>query len=108
MGEEAQIEAAREALSREQHRPSDTDAFRGSTLETLEIPDGPWSGRTLAELNIGQLTGTRIVGVHRHDQRIIAPSGQEKLHAGDNVLVAGTLAEIAAFRRWLKNAPGSA
>ncbi len=108
MGEEAQIEAAREALSREQHRPSDTDAFRGSILETLEIPDGPWSGRTLSELNIGQLTGTRIVGVHRHDQRIIAPSGQEKLHAGDNVLVAGTLAEIAAFRRWLKNTPASA
>jgi CPA2 family monovalent cation:H+ antiporter-2 len=108
MGEREQIEAACEALSRERHTRNDAEAFRGSVLETLEIPDGPWSGRTLAELNIGQLTGTRIVGVHRSDQRIIAPSGQEKLHAGDNVLVAGTLTEIASFRRWLKNTPAQA
>jgi CPA2 family monovalent cation:H+ antiporter-2 len=102
MGEDEQIKAAADSLSRERNARDDADAFRGSILETLEIPEGPWSGRTLAELNIGQVTGTRIVGVSRNGQRIIAPSGQEKLLSGDNVLVAGTLAEIASFRRWLK------
>jgi K+/H+ antiporter YhaU regulatory subunit KhtT len=32
---------------------------------------------------------------------VLAPGGAETLAAGDLVLVAGTLAEIGAFRRWL-------
>jgi CPA2 family monovalent cation:H+ antiporter-2 len=42
-----------------------------------------------------------VVGIARPGRKIIAPSGDERLEGGDTVLVAGTLAEIGAFRRWL-------
>ncbi len=104
LGQTKQIEAACAYLQRELGTRDQADEFRRSVLETFEIPASTSSGRTLAELNLAQVTGTRIVGIHRADQKIIAPSGQERLEAGDNVLVAGTLAEIGAFRRWLKTA----
>jgi len=105
LGEEGQIRAATDALAKERPSPDDAADFRGSVLETLTIPETAWSGRPLAEWNIGQLTGTRIVGISGGGRRIIAPSGQSVMHTGDSVLVAGTLAEIAAFRRWLKSPP---
>jgi CPA2 family monovalent cation:H+ antiporter-2 len=105
MGRPEQIESARRFLAQEQPIQDQAEAFRGSVLETFEIPAGPRTGPTLAELKLAQVTGTRIVGIRRGDQKIIAPSGQEHLEAGDNVLVAGTLSEIATFRRWLKSAP---
>jgi len=104
LGRPDQIEAARSDLTREQTAHGQAEEFRGSVLETFHIPAGPQTGRTLAELKLAQVTGTRIVGIQRGGQKIIAPSGQERLEAGDDVLVAGTLSEIAAFRHWLKSA----
>jgi CPA2 family monovalent cation:H+ antiporter-2 len=101
LGQTEQLKAASEFLMRAQVTTDQLEEFRGSVLETFTIPPGPQTGRTLAELKLAQLTGTRVVGIDRHGQKIIAPSGEERLEAGDNVLVAGTLAEIGAFRRWL-------
>lgn len=103
MGEAKRLKEACAALNKEHHPRSDSEDFRGSVLETLEVPQGPWCDRSLANLNIGRMTGTRIVGIRRGDRRIIAPSGQEHLMAGDNLLVTGTLREIEAFRRWFKS-----
>ena len=47
-------------------------------------------------------TGVRIVGIQRAGERITNPDGKQTLEAGDNLLVAGTLNELRAFRRWLK------
>ncbi len=105
MGQTDQLKAASDFLLRAQAAGSDqSDEFRGSVLETFTIPAGPNTGRPLAELKLAQLTGTRVVGIEREGHKIIAPSGAERLEAGDNVLVAGTIAEIKAFRRWLATA----
>ncbi len=105
MGRKEQLAAACEFLIETQSSEADqADEFRGSILETFNIPDGPRAGQTLAELKLAQLTGTRVVGIERNGEKIIAPSGAERLEPGDNVLVAGTLAEIKAFRRWLAGA----
>lgn len=101
MGRDEQLAAARDFLAQGQPARDQSEEFRGSVLENFRIPGGPHAGRTLAELNVGRLTGARVVGIRRDAQEIIAPSGQERLAAGDGVLVAGTLHEIAAFRRWL-------
>jgi CPA2 family monovalent cation:H+ antiporter-2 len=101
LGQAKQIGAACEFLSREKALDDQAEEFRGSVLETFHVPAGPWDGRTLAELKLAQVTGVRVVGIHRGAERIIAPSGDERLHGGDDVLVAGTLKEIASFRRWL-------
>ncbi|PTY03258.1 sodium:proton exchanger [Opitutaceae bacterium EW11] len=103
LGGERQTRDALAGLSQSRKAEGDDEAFRGSVLETLHLPPGPWSGQTLAQLNIGRLTGTRIAGIRRGKTTIISPSGQERLESGDDLLVAGTLAEIAAFRRWLKS-----
>jgi CPA2 family monovalent cation:H+ antiporter-2 len=101
MGRTEQLADATKHLSAEKAARDQSDEFGGSVLETFAIPETAPVGRTLAQLNLAQVTGTRIVGIRRGAQKIIAPSGQERLEAGDNVLVAGTLAEIGAFRRWL-------
>lgn len=101
LGTTEKLHEARRALETAGPAPDDADEFRGSILESFTIPTGAFDGHTLAELNVAQRTGTRIVGIQRGDQKLIAPSGAEKLHAGDNVLVAGTMAEIASFRGWL-------
>lgn len=105
LGPNAQLEEARKALIQGRSARNESDEFLGSVLENFHISTSPRTGRTLAELNLAQLTGTRVVGIERAGQKIIAPSGQERLLPEDNVLVAGTLAEINAFRRWL-NAAG--
>jgi CPA2 family monovalent cation:H+ antiporter-2 len=104
LGQTDQLRQAREFLLRTPAAGDQSEEFRGSVLETFLIPPCSSAGRTLAELKLAQLTGTRIVGIERHGQKIIAPGGEERLEAGDNVLVAGTLSEISAFRRWLASA----
>ena len=105
LGQSTQIEAACEFLTNEGVIADQSEEFRGSVLETFEVPPGAPIGRSLAELNLSQVTGTRVVGIQRGEQKIIAPSGQEKLEAGDNVLVTGTLSEISRFKRWLNSTP---
>lgn len=102
LGKEEELAAAHEFLAGANGGENQSAEFRGSVLETFHVGDGPHAGRTLAELNIGRATGTRIVGIARGDTKIIAPSGSETLESDDDVLVAGTLREITAFRRWLK------
>lgn len=104
LGPTEQLAAASVALVQGRSARNESEQFLGSVLENFHIPPGAHSGHTLADLKLAQLTGTRVVGIERTGQKIIAPSGQEKLLEGDNVLVAGTLAEISAFRRWLKTA----
>jgi monovalent cation:H+ antiporter-2, CPA2 family len=104
LGQAEQISTACAFLTREKAARDQSEEFRGSVLETFRIPDGPWNGRALAELKLAQVTGVRVVGIQRGEQRLIAPSGEERLNAADNVLVAGTLDEIANFRRWLRAA----
>jgi monovalent cation:H+ antiporter-2, CPA2 family len=103
LGQADQINTACAFLTREKPARDQAEEFRGSVLETFRIPDGPWNGRALAELKLAQVTGVRVVGIQRGEQRVIAPSGEERLNVGDNVLVAGTLDEIANFRRWLRS-----
>lgn len=102
LGGDGQLAAAAEFFSRGIARKNETDEFQGSVLETASIPERVWNGRTLADLQLSKLTGVRVVGIERHGRKLIAPGGEERLEAGDNVLVAGTLAEINQFRRWLK------
>jgi CPA2 family monovalent cation:H+ antiporter-2 len=104
LGQDEQLSAAREFLLRVPAIGDQSAEFHGSVLETAMMPPGVFAGRTLAELKLAQLTGVRVVGIERGGKKIIAPAGDERLEAGDNVLVAGTLAEISAFRRWMNSA----
>jgi CPA2 family monovalent cation:H+ antiporter-2 len=47
----------------------------------------------------------QIAGVHRGGMRILNPSAQERLRAGDEVLMLGTPVQIREFQRWLREHP---
>ncbi len=103
LGQDNNLAAVRDFLLKDKIAVSETaETFSGSILETEILADGPRAGRTLAELQVARATGVRIVGIQRGGDRIINPDGQQTLRAGDNLLVAGTLNELRAFRRWLK------
>lgn len=108
LGQTDQLQSAREFLLSAEPAAADgqSEEFKGSVLATFTIPTGVAANRTLAELRIAQLTGTRVVGIQRNGGKIIAPSGDERIEPGDNVLVAGTISEIAEFRRWLAATAG--
>lgn len=103
LGQEQGLVAARDFLNGETNPAPESDEFSGSILQTHVLPDGPLSGRTIADLRIAQQTGVRIAGIQRGNLRILNPRGHQELRASDNLLVVGTLEELNTFRRWLKN-----
>ncbi len=55
-------------------------------------------GRTLAELNLRGATGATVLAILRGGDRILVPTGQEQLHEGDVLALAGTHESIGAAR----------
>ena len=64
-------------------------------------------GSTLAELRLAPRTGVRVVGIQRGEQRIFNPQAGERLQAGDDLLVVGTMAKIRHFLQWLLQPPAA-
>jgi CPA2 family monovalent cation:H+ antiporter-2 len=104
LGKSTDLVAARSFIEGQKQPVAEGAAeFGGSVLETHEMPPGPHTGQTLASLSIARLTGVRVVGIQRGETQIINPTGDQRLIAGDSLLVVGTLAELRAFRRWLRS-----
>ena len=113
IGQRAQLDAAHAYLTRssgggETMTPfppggiaSSDKLFGGSVLRTFIVPECQRTGQTLANLKISQTTGVRIAGIRREGRQIINPGGDECLLAGDSLLVVGTVAEIAGFKKWM-------
>ena len=59
------------------------------------------AGWTLAELAPSRRCGVQVAGLHRGEQRLLNPGGDEHLRVGDDVLVLGSPDQIAAFRTWV-------
>jgi CPA2 family monovalent cation:H+ antiporter-2 len=84
-----------------------TDSLFGEVLmESLKVPEGSRAaGRTLAELSPARLHGIQIAGINHRGLRVLNPSADERLHAGDEVLALGTPTQIRAFHAWLRETP---
>lgn len=71
-------------------------------MEAMTVPErGPASGHTLTELAPAKVHGVQVAGINRGGTRILNPGPDERLMAGDELLLMGTPHEIAAFRSWL-------
>jgi CPA2 family monovalent cation:H+ antiporter-2 len=68
-------------------------------------PDSFSVGRTLAELNVGSLTGATILVVMRGEGKAVIPSGKDILQAGDVLALAGTPDAVGAARKILTLGP---
>ncbi len=94
-----QIEALRAEL--EQLQKTETALhFNEARLETVLVPPGRCSGKTLAELEIPRCTGVLVVGIDRTGTRIINPSGREQLFEGDLLLALGSPEQVADLKQW--------
>jgi CPA2 family monovalent cation:H+ antiporter-2 len=81
--------------------------FQEVVMESLKVPPGSRvAGRTLAELKVSREHGVQIAGVNHRAGRTLNPIAEERLLEGDELLTLGTPAQIAAFRVWMREAPG--
>ena len=104
LGEKSALDSARTFLETDL-RPADrTGAFDGTVLETYQVGPGPRVGSSLAELQITQNTGVRVIAIQHDDVRTINPTGDRRLMESDQLLLLGTLAQIRRFRQWLNTA----
>jgi CPA2 family monovalent cation:H+ antiporter-2 len=58
-------------------------------------------GRTLSELNVGSLTGAKILVILRGEGNAVIPTGKDILKAGDVLALAGTPDAVEAARKIL-------
>jgi len=66
-------------------------------LKTVVVGAGsPAAGKLIRELALRSRTGASIVGMERGGTNLINPGPDEELHAGDQVLLLGTPAQLAA------------
>jgi CPA2 family monovalent cation:H+ antiporter-2 len=73
--------------------------LREANLETLNISaNSAAAGKFIRELALRTSTGASIVGIQRNGERIINPGPDEELHPGDEILLLGTRAQLAAAR----------
>jgi CPA2 family monovalent cation:H+ antiporter-2 len=71
-------------------------------MEVVPVPmNCPRAGRTLAGLDVVRQVGVQIAGIQRGERRILTPSGEDRIEAGDELLVLGTPRQIQALREWL-------
>jgi CPA2 family monovalent cation:H+ antiporter-2 len=100
LGQPAQVDAAREFLAATESDARGVDALEPAVLDTCTVPAAR-AGRSLADLRLASRTGVRVVGIHRGEQRILNPAGDQVLEEGDALLLIGTLPRIRALRKWL-------
>ncbi len=80
--------------------------FDEVSMEVIGVP--AWSRaveKSLGDLSPAQNFGVQIAGIHRGGLRILNPSAQEIVRAGDELLVLGTPADNAEFKTWLRENP---
>jgi K+:H+ antiporter subunit KhtT len=70
----------------------------GLAIDWLEIRAGsPYDGGTIGDTQARSRTGVSIVAILRGDRAIPAPSPQERLAAGDTLVVVGTAQGVKAL-----------
>jgi CPA2 family monovalent cation:H+ antiporter-2 len=106
MGTTEQIAAAKKILSAVSMVAVTDSLFEEVQMQAIAVPE--WSraaGRTLGDLAPARTFGVQIAGVNRSGVRILNPSAEEALNAGDEVLALGTPEQIREFKAWLRERP---
>jgi CPA2 family monovalent cation:H+ antiporter-2 len=94
--------------------PDDADALRkiqkllpglGHIVRLRLRSDSFSVGRTLAELNVGSLTGATVLVVLRGEGEAVIPSGKDILQTGDVLALAGTPDAVDSARKILTQGP---
>ncbi len=95
-GPTAQLTAAAALLEKQELAPTGAAApTEGFSLATLPVAaDSPLIQKTLAEVNFRDLYRVTVIGIVRGSQPVLVLTGQERLQAGDHLIVAGKATAI--------------
>ena len=101
IGTTTQMAAAKEFLLRVSGAPPVSE-FEDVRMESVEVPrGGPGAGKDLRTLIPSQPHHVQIAGIRRGETRVLNPTADEVVGAGDELLVLGTPEQIRGFRDWL-------
>ncbi|MBI3961535.1 MAG: cation:proton antiporter regulatory subunit [Deinococcus sp.] len=69
-------------------------------FEWFKVEEGfPCIGKSIAELQVRQVTGASIIAILRQDGNLPNPMPNEMIHASDTLVVIGSRAQVQAFDR---------
>ncbi len=101
MGTAPQVAAGRKFLTSVSGLAAVSE-FGEVRTELLAVPEGSQAaGLMLRELGAATAQRVQVVGIKRGLQRILSPGADERLRAGDELLVLGTPQRIGSFKDWL-------
>jgi monovalent cation:H+ antiporter-2, CPA2 family len=106
MGTSEQVKGGKKFLGAVSGAPTAWSVIEEVSMEALAVP--VWSeaaGRTLGDLAPAKRYGVLVAGINRAGVRILNPSADEQLRAGDEVLVLGNAEQIRLFKTWLRERP---
>ena len=73
--------------------------LREAQLETVVVAGtSPCAGRLIRELELRARTGASIVAIERTGKTLVNPGPDDEVHAGDKLLLLGSLQQLAAAR----------
>ncbi len=80
-----------------------TSNFDEVRMEAVTVPaQSELDSRSLAELALSRSYGLQVAGIKRGGRRVLNPGSEEKLFAGDDILVLGSPDQIAAFKAGIR------
>ncbi len=106
LGTGEQVRAGQKFLAQVSGVRGADSVFEEVSMEVMLVPG--WSRaaqRTLGDLSPARSFGVQVAGIHRGGFRILNPSAQELIRAGDEILVLGTPAQNTEFKAWLRENP---
>lgn len=99
MGPPGELKTAENLLNRLQEQQPHEELERFAIAELPITEDSEMAGQTLAELRFRQKYGVTVVGIRRNGEKIAAPGPDDKLNAGDHVVLIGTSSKINTIRQ---------
>lgn len=99
MGSPEELRKAEALLSQRNEIDDEENNDRFEIAEISVSPDSGKAGMTLADLQFRQTYGVTVVGIRRGDERITSPKPDERLEAGDRVIVIGSLQAVESLKK---------
>jgi len=72
-------------------------------MNSLRVPpDSPLVMKSIAEINVGTVTGLTVVAILRNGKTILAPDPSIRINRNDVIIIEGRLDRLNEFRGWQK------
>lgn len=105
IGSDEESNEAKKILRETEGAPEEVKSTGKFQIEQVYLSsDAPIVGSTLAEAHIRRDHQITVIGIHRGEKRITAPTADEILKLEDILVVVGNSKVIRKFRKWLEGA----